>query len=126
MNPDPLSVHELDFRLRRATMLGRSRGTRSGVTAARKSVEIGSMVIGATVSLATLSVLIALLMIVSAVVVAYLPRLLTQYGPGFSTWGLLGGLALIRRHCRRPRLSGATTLGRATMQCGREAAGGNP
>ena len=73
-------MNGLESRLRRAALLGRSHGTKAGATAARKSVENAGMVIGAAVSLASLSVLMALLLIVSSVAVAYLPRLLTLSG----------------------------------------------
>jgi len=120
-------------RLKRAARLGRSHGTSLGATAARAAVDClralfadeGTfLIVGVTVSLATLSTLIALLVIVSSTLVAFLSWLAIQWGPVLSTVGLLGVLTLVGCYFHyRPVGSPTAILGTQTMECGRDPAG---
>jgi hypothetical protein len=114
VNPDPFPLNHLAPRLYRAAQLGRSHGTSLGARAARAAVDcLGTLfadedaflVFGVIVSLTTLSVLIALLMMVSSAVVANLSWLLAQLGPIPTSILLMLLLTLLRRFSWRPQPS---------------------
>jgi hypothetical protein len=136
VNSDPHSLSRLDLRLRRAARLGRAHGTALGTLAARAipdslrallADECIFIIIGATVSLAVLSVLIALLIVGASIVIDSLHALLTQCGCVSFVLGLTVVLTLIDRHIRcRPRRSATKPPGIETGESSQKAVGGTP
>jgi len=92
--------------LRQAAREGRSRGRKAGVAAARWTIENVVMVIGANVSLVIVSLLLAVLILLSSAPVALFLVLLAHPGPAFFVLLLLVALAMTQRGCHGAPASG--------------------